>query len=395
MKLSLGPLASLLSLSAIAAIAACSDSENAAEPEPPPPDAALPATDAAVVEDANPDVDAAPRECSIHGFCPTALPPKEVLRGVWGDGLGIVWAVSESGHVLRWDGSAWSIHTSDLGPLYAIWGSGPNDIWIGGDEGLFHGTGSPVVFASVPTAAPSTVAIRSIWGESASDVWAAGTPTANPAFGVVLHQEPGDGGPTWNVHPVSARRAMFAHVWGSTKTGVWVAGARPQPPPDDFFEEIAVYRKAPGATDFEEVTLPLMPDEYPTFAKLTVFGGAAAAGSSIMWIFGRNVSDIPGIWKGTSTDDGATFDFEYLPNGKNTEPHVTAVWALSEDDAWAVGEYGKVRRWDGTTWSTAAIATTKLPVIDDFWAVWSSSPNDVWIVGDGIALRRDPTKVQP
>jgi hypothetical protein len=217
-------------------------------------------------------------------------------------------------------------------------------------------------------------------------VWAAG--------GEVLHYEPSDAGGSFDVHSVSEQPTptFFTHVWGSAQSGVWVAGTRKQPD-EEFFDEVGVFRMAAGATEFTEVTLPLDPDEHPTFAKLSILGGAAPAGSTVMWIFGRTVSSVPGIWKGTSADDGVTFDFVYQPNGKNDEPQINAVWALAANDSWAVGDYGKVRRWNGTTWLPTAVALTKYPVIDPFYAVWGRAPNDVWIVGDEIALRLDPTKV--
>jgi len=40
-------------------------------------------------------VDAELPECSPDGFWYTSLPDDQTLRGVWGDGLGIVWAVIE------------------------------------------------------------------------------------------------------------------------------------------------------------------------------------------------------------------------------------------------------------------------------------------------------------
>ena len=32
----------------------------------------------------------------------------QTLRGVWGDGLGQLWAVGDNGTVLRWQGAGWN-----------------------------------------------------------------------------------------------------------------------------------------------------------------------------------------------------------------------------------------------------------------------------------------------
>ncbi|AKV04758.1 hypothetical protein AKJ09_11421 [Labilithrix luteola] len=154
------------------------------------PDAAPDVEDAA--PDATEDADAGPRMCSDQGWCQVPLPAKQTLRGVWGDGQGIVWAVSAEGNVLRWDGKVWSIHVSMTDPLFAIWGSGPLDIWIGGKAGLFHSAGtSSAALSFEASSAPGdpTVPILSVWGTTASDVWAVGGKRVqgSPARSRVLH----------------------------------------------------------------------------------------------------------------------------------------------------------------------------------------------------------------
>src|SRR5262249_16835186 len=49
-----------------------------------------------------PDLDAsdAQRTCSDGGYCWTELPPDTKLRGVWSDGTGVAWAVSDEGKIM-------------------------------------------------------------------------------------------------------------------------------------------------------------------------------------------------------------------------------------------------------------------------------------------------------
>ncbi|MBX3187274.1 MAG: hypothetical protein KF819_09670 [Labilithrix sp.] len=398
MKLSLRAACLLAIPGALGIVAACSDASPEAAPDPAADGGALPVVDASAPEtDADADAEA-PRECSKDGFCPTALPPGQTLRGVWGDGTGIVWSVTDEGNVLRWDGTTWKIHASGLGPLGAIWGSGPTDVWIGGEEGLRRGTGgasATLTFAKIAPPGGVAVSIRSIWGSGPDDVWAAGGTVEPQPAGRVLHYAARDGGPSLAIDAVSTQPTptAFASVWGSTATGVWVAGARLLEG-EDFFEEIAVFRRAAGASAFAEVTLPPDPEEAPVFGVLAVMGGAAISGDDVL-VLGRSSSAVPGIWRGTTTNGGATFTFSYTKAGRNDAPPINALCGVSSKNAWAVGDYGRVHRWDGDAWTQAAVTRTKFPLTDPLYAVWAAGPEDVWVVGKQIALRRDPSKKQP
>jgi len=201
--------------------------------------------------------DAAVRTCSDQDFCHTALPPNETLRDVWGDGTN-VWSVSEEGDVLRWDGTAWKVHASALGALYAVWGSGPTNVWIGGERGLFHGTGaSSAALVFAPEAAPGNAQapIRSIWGTGATNVWAVGgyvDADFLPRGRVLRYRAAGDAGPSsWVVDPLSSRPLSFTRVWGTTASGTWVGGDDGS----DFAQTGGVFRRTPTANAFVVVAV--------------------------------------------------------------------------------------------------------------------------------------------
>jgi hypothetical protein len=386
-----------LAASALAPIA-CAGSDNEVEPQPPSSDhdAAIPTVTADASDVTEPPEasasDAAARTCSIHGFCHTALPGDFLLEGVWGDGSGVVWAVSAEGNVLRWDGKAWKVHVSNLGPLRAIWGSGATDLWVGGETGLYHGTGASsdaLTFAA--SALPGdTASITSIWGSSASDVWAIrriDIDGADPG-GEVLHFSAADGGESWEIDPVSERGVAFSNVWGSASSGVWVAGSRPIP--DQWANELAVFRKTTG--DFTEVTLPIDSTGDPVFGRIGQLQTAIYPDPSTLLLFSHTVMGAPSIWKGTSSDDGQTFTWTYALDGNFGDPTCNGAYGSAPNDVWAAGDYGRVRHWNGTSWSPAAITVTDLPVIDPLHAVWGHGASDLWIVGDHIALHYDPTQ---
>jgi trimeric autotransporter adhesin len=67
-----------------------------------------------------------------------------------------------------------------------------------------------------------------------------------------------------------------------------------------------------------------------------------------------------------------------------TTNDLRGVWAASSSDAWAVGLDGTILRFNGTSWSTVAA-----PDALDIDAIWGSKSNDVWFAGSSRVLRWD------
>lgn len=67
-----------------------------------------------------------------------------------------------------------------------------------------------------------------------------------------------------------------------------------------------------------------------------------------------------------------------------TTRDLRGVWAASPSDVWAGGLDGTILRFDGTSWSTVAAPDTL--AVD---AVWGTSANDVWFAGSSRVLRWD------
>ena len=114
--------------------------------------------------------------------------------------------------------------------------------------------------------------------------------------------------------------------------------------------------------------------------------GAFMPNAATMWIHAISVSSYPAIIKGTTADNGATYTWTYHETTALTSnPEYNAVFAADPSDAWAVGEWGQVRRWDGTIWKPQAVTLTNLPVINELNAIWATNDR-AYIVGDGIAI---------
>lgn len=393
-----------LVLGAAAASSACANSEDSLDSRPTQAgDASLPpseetGSDAGLDVAVPIDADAAPRECSTFGFCPTVLPDgNATLTGVWGDGTSVVWAVTAEGSVLRWDGAAWQVHTSALGALAKIWGSSATDIWIAGERGLLHGTGaSSTALTFAPSPLPEDgVTVASIWGTSANDVWAVGSVLDVDGFTTLpraYHYAVGDTGPEWTLDPISTEQdlATFTNVWGSPESGLWLVAERPLADMPWVLEAV-VLRKASGAAEFAAEVLPGDPkDSAPYNRLLSTVGGAVADTTGTAWVLGRG--GYPGAWKGTTTDHGQTFTWAYQRDGEGSDPSLMAFAGSAEGAFWAVGEYGRARHTNGAQWVPTAMTTTKFPITETFYGVWCHGTDQVWVVGQGMALRYDPAK---
>lgn len=373
------------------AVAACSSDDDAAAPPGPDGGDAAEASTSDASSDAGgdaADADAAPRACSDENFCHTALPVAATLRGVWGHGE-IVWAVSEQGDVLRWDGAAWSVHASQLGALYAIWGAGEADIWIGGEGGLFHGVGASsqaVTFEPVTTPGDEAIPIASIWGAGAGDVWAVGGDVDDETWSPrsrVLHRHGG----AWALDPLSSEPFAFSRVWGDRAGGVWIAG-------DDGTEHSqtsGVYLRAAGADDFAPVAVSAYnEDEGPAQGGPGAFTGAGTGADGRVVLIGRTLSATPSFWYGSEVgvDAGA---WTYEARDPNDIP-LRAVWGIDGGATWLAGDYGRLRSSSGTKWTQAAIMIADFPVIEPLYAMWGTKADDFWVVGRDVAMHRMPRK---
>lgn len=112
---------------------------------------------------------------------------------------------------------AWTAYdTQSTDPLYAVWGSGPSDVWAVGARGAIrHFVAGAQRWSIVDS--PTRQALRSVWGSGPSDVWAVGDE------GTVLHYD----GAAWtlvNATFSAIKRPRLFGVWGSGPSDVWAVG---------------------------------------------------------------------------------------------------------------------------------------------------------------------------
>ncbi|WP_146649371.1 hypothetical protein [Labilithrix luteola] len=375
----------------------------------------------ASVPDADAGIDAAvpPRTCSEDAVCYTTLPPKSFLRDVWSAGDGVIWAVgwadpllyNADGLILRWDGTAWTEHSRIPLRLNAIWGSSATDIWVGGDGGLFHGTGPSS--AAITWTKVRSEPIVSIWGSSANDVWAVGH-TQDKLDGKVLHYRgPSAEGDGWEIDPISSRPAAFRKVWGSSASDVWLGANEFSTcgyPQCNGTRAFALHR-APDGTWSE--------DGLPDFVGITAvhhgseFSGGGSITEGSVWMMGSRspttyeppayglITDI--LFVGTRKADGSGYSWTDTTFGSCSGYDCKgvwfnrAVWGKTPNDVYLAGDKGQLRHWNGTSFTYVKTRLDKLPLMTSFYGMWGSSSTDLWIVGDEIALHKvaksDPTNL--
>ncbi len=377
------------------ALWACAETNPASAPGDAGTETGTPAEEdgATLDADGGEDADAAPAMCTADDICHTVLPANEDLRDVWGDGQGVVWAVSRQGHVLRWNGTAWTIQHSEAGALGAIWGSSPTDIWIGGARGLFHGQGASsdtITWTHVTVNGLDGIPIVSIWGTGPSDIWAVGgfadtTKTPHLYDGRAMHYD----GTSFEIEPVRRAPAVFTKVWGTSAEDVWIAGYDLELFPAVSGTGVALRfdpAGAPGAR-FTELTLPKAVSSGRELDLARVLGGGAIAGMPIL-LAESDGSHL--YFVGSPGADGG-FDWKQERFAVHPSLALRAVWGTSTSDLWLAGDFGRLRHWDGSTWSLPRTVITQVPLTNAFHAIWGKG-DDVWFVGDEIALHKRPAQ---
>lgn len=438
--------APLLLLGALAA-AACADDDSATDPKLPEDttDASAPgatieagASDSSV-DDAGPDAatDAVSDDaetgvpgCSKEGWCLAALPTgaeKATLVGVWGDGQGVAWAVSKEGSVLRWDGTSWSVARSGTDQLYAVWGSGPTDVWVTSSAGILHGTGpssASLAWTLTPLASlpgDATTVLSTIGGTSATDVWAGGSrneQAGSTFYGVgrVLHYLGEGHDPAWELDtflstgnvlpPDGPSQIRWEKIQGTSSGDLYLSGkssAGRIEIPSTLWTRSVKRRvvQDDGSIVWNEMYDSISPngDEGTPCASFrqnaNLLDGATGKDAPVamgargdrVWLASGTADQGERYAIGTFDGTASTTAWSCNVFGLGDSIFRNAIWVAGDNDAWSVGPLGRVNHFDGTTWKTAGLTATTLPIVNDLYDIWGDE-QEIWVVGNSIALRK-------
>jgi len=376
---------------------------------------ALPQTDGGLTDVA----DASAVSCESVDWCsvPAPMSSRWTFTSIWGTSKTDVWAVGSGGTIAHYDGQAWTAAQSEYrDTFYAVWGSGPNDIWAASSlQLLLHSTGisnGQVTWTNVPLTTSSNALIVdrgpkrvfAIWGSGPDDVRIGidANPVtvrspADSAFqysGEVnqfLKSGGGDAGAfQWRAMPSRGDRILS--IWGSSATDVWMTlentnevtyesgvtlhgtpytGHRPNPA---ALQSGTCYGCLPNCSACSVLDDPLIwtpVDTQSQVALESVWGSSA----DDVWAVGRS-----GTIRRFRAGDAR---WEIVPSPTTATLH--RVWGSGPNDVWMVGDGGTIIHFDGTTLapSTALFPNEYRPTLR---GVWGSGPDDVWIVGEAIVL---------
>jgi hypothetical protein len=265
------------------------------------------------------------------------------IHGVWASSATDVWA-STTGTMLHFDGTNWtSAYVADNDSMYAVWGTGPSNVYTVGVLGaIAHFNGSAWSTAVVKNAPSGPVGYRGVWGSGAADIYAVGS------GGLMEHFN----GTSWTFQT----RAGTADL-----TGVWGGGS-----PATFF---AVAGDGTGY-------------RHPNGGSWTALSFTPANSSHLAAVFGSAAND---AW--TTGDGGAVYMtgsggyVHPLPaNATTTNFHGT--WLTSAIDVYVVGDGGVIRHFNGSGW-----ATMTTPVTSTLRSAFGTASQNVYVGGDvGVVL---------
>jgi hypothetical protein len=291
--------------------------------------------------------------------------------GIFGFAANDVWAVSDGGLILHYDGTKWTTQHVGMFDLNGIWGGAPNDIWVVGDGGtLLHYDGT----SWTPMMSGTPLSLGAVYGSSTSDVWLIGDQ------GLVMHYSGADSGMGWVTVDVPVPTLLvdggIAPVGdGDTPIdlgGVWTDG------PDDVW----LIGDAGVILHYDGKSWTTTPTNLPTYKGI---GGIWGSGPTDVWATAdctaMGLTCLTGTmlhWDGMSWTQLPSFPGKY---------DLGPIWGLDAKHIWAGSDYGNLFFYDGTSWTQSQTPST----VASWNGVWGSDPQHVFVIGDlGLILTEVP-----
>ncbi len=308
--------------------------------EPPPGDCHCDGSAGSMIDAAidAPVCDTTPA-CPAGMWCTETSPAAATveLHGVWAIDNNDVYAVGDSGTILRRRCNTWTAMTSGTtNRLNAVWSSGTT-VWVVGDAGTilkFAGA------AWTPVTGVTTQDLYAISGTSDTDVWLVG------GSGQALRWD----GANWTT------RGVGGNMLGVSGTGdgdVWVATE-------------AAYVAHCNSSALWTNTTP-WPTLMPEGNSVTDYFAVLERSSTNVWVAsvsGNALQYNGSVWTSHSTS-GAVFH---------------SLWARADADIWGAGDT-QVGHWNGSSWSVS----TPMGVTQPLYGVTGTS-TDVWVVGTAAKI---------
>ena len=269
-------------------------------------------------------------------WSPMTSGTSRTLLDVFVESAGSAFASGTNGTVIRLSGSSWtSMTTNSTQSLNGIWSSGGNAVTVGGGGEVLRMVSGAWVRQSVPT----TETLYGVSGTTSTNIVAVG------AMGTIVRFN----GATWTRVNSNGVVADFYDVGGTSANGGRM-----------YIASDAGVLQLDGAA----LTAAVTPYQPRMFAVSVDPTGSA-------WTSGQRGS--------VFRESGGSFTTTSLA------PDFLDVWSTSESNAWAVGEFGFIYRFNGSGWTRQSTPTTAT-----LFAVWAANANDAFAGGDnGTMLHWD------
>ncbi|MFZ4577718.1 MAG: hypothetical protein ACOYOB_04900 [Myxococcota bacterium] len=262
--------------------------------------------------------------------------------------------------------------------LFAVWGSSPQDAWLVGAKGLIlHGNGQTFV----PRASGTSATLRGVWGTGVDHAWFVGE-------GVLLEW---NGLAIQNVTPDAAKgvvlRAVHASADGNTVVAAGDAGLILRRQPDGKWTKEETNSNADLYAI--RVTSPGQIWAVGAEGKAVRFSGGTwsetlmpdAAGHVLRAL---DVSPAGRVFAAGDDAYLATFDGTWKSVLVNDQRKLYGIWALSNSDAWAIGEQGALVHLSlSGKWEVQAIDGVNMATLSfaGLWGVGTGSSAHALAVG--------------
>jgi hypothetical protein len=292
--------------------------------------------------------------------------PTGNLTGVWAGSATDAWAVGAvhatgggigAAQILRWDGSVWAESSLPASlpvmELVAVWGSGPDDIWAGGNSvddvmTMLHWPGDSDAWNVVPT--PPGFYLAALGGTGPADAWAVGDTATG---GGIMHWD----GTSWTTTfslPSGDNGSGLLSVWASSASDAWAVGI------------------AGAVVHWNGTTWTVVPTPV-TSEPITNLEGVWASAPGDVWIVDQNGD----VWRGN-----AELGWKAIAAPIRGGDGDFGIWGSGASDVWVIGgepggSLDAVVHWDGTSFTTSNAGA------ESYSAVRGAAGAGVWLVGPG------------
>ncbi len=311
------------------------------------------------------------------------------LKRLWGSSENDIYAVGTF-NILHFDGSSWqAIDTpfakkENWSNIFGI----DNEIFVIGNETIIHYKDNK--WEKMDSGVSSGNYLNAVWGTSATNLYAVGGSFQDT---IIIHYD----GDSWKPIEYSGSN-WLTDIGGLSADNIYITGK----------DGLLLHY---DGSQWRKITLPQDDQYISDLERIFIMNNKLFfGGRSIVYFDGENFSNISidndlrvdAIWSDDSDQilvAAMSMDLENSSMGssiyqyKNNSwaiknPKINQVFSLTKTRAYAVGEYGTIKVFDGSQWQTMQSGTK-----NSINGIWADAEDNVFAVASkGLILHYDGTK---